>query len=103
MISISEFQQILADSLLQGNYTVAGLVMLAAVMLIIFALSRRIYTAIVLMLPVSIVFWMMDVIGTDMMIILIITSLLGMALYSKFSIGSWDPLAGRDKWGRRDR
>ena len=88
MIGVSEFQQILADSLLQGNFTVAGLIMLAAVILLIFALSRRIYTAIVLTLPVSIVFWMMDVIGTDMMIILIITALLGLAVYSKVSIGS---------------
>ena len=103
MIGVSEFQQILADSLLQGNFTVAGLIMLAAVMLLIFALSRRIYTAIVLTLPVSIVFWMMDVIGTDMMIILIITALLGMALYSRFTVGGWDPLAGRDAWGRRQR
>lgn len=101
MMSIEGFQHTVAVTLCQGNMTVAGLIMLAVVMLLILSVSRRIYTAIVLMLPVSIVFWMMDVIGTDMMIILIITALLGMALYSRFTVGGWDPLAGRDAWGRR--
>lgn len=102
MMGVSEFQQTLADSLLQGNTTAAGLIMLATVMLLILALSRRIYTGIVLSLPVTILFWMLDVIGTDMMIVLIITALLGLVLYSKLDIGiDWDPLEGRDRWGRR--
>ena len=104
MMGIEEFQHTVAVTLCQGNMTVAGLIMLGVVMLLILSVSRRIYTAIVLMLPVTVVFWLLDIIGTDMMVLLIITSLLGLALYSKLDIGvDWDPFEGRDRWGRRDR
>ena len=102
MMSIEGFQHTLAVTLCQGNMTVAGLIMLAVVMMLILSVSRRIYTAIVLMLPVTVVFWLLDIIGTDMMVLLIIGSLLGLALYSKLDIGvDWDPFEGRDRWGRR--
>lgn len=102
MMSISELQQTIAITLFDGNNTIAGLAMFAVVMLLIFTLSRRVYTSMVLTLPVSFIFWMLDVITTDMMIVLIVAALLGMALYSKFTIGlDWNPLEGRDEWGRR--
>lgn len=102
MMGIEGFQHTVAVTLCQGNMTVAGLIMLAVVMLLILSVSRRIYTAIVLMLPVTVVFWLLDIIGTDMMVLLIIGSLLGLALYSKLDIGvDWDPFEGRDRWGRR--
>ena len=102
MMGVEEFQHTIAKTLCQGNMTVAGLLMLAVVMLLILSISRRIYTSIILMLPVAIVFWLLDIIGTDMMVILVITALLGLVLYSKLSIGfDWDPFEGRDRWGRR--
>lgn len=102
MMGVAEFQQTLADAIFHGNVTVAGLAMFAVVMLLVLTISGSMYTSIVLTLPVTVVFWMLDVIATDMMIILIITALLGLALYSRFTIGSdWDPFEGRDRWGRR--
>ena len=104
MMGIEEFQNAVAAAVCGGNMTVAGLLMLAVVMLLILSVSRRIYTSIILMLPVAVVFWTLDIIGTDMMVLLVITSLLGLALYSKLDFGlDWDPLAGRDRWGRRNQ
>lgn len=102
MMSIEEFQYTIAETLCQGNMNVAGLLMLAVVMLLILSISRRIYTSIILMLPVAIVFWLLDIIGTDMMVILVIAAMLGLVLYSKVSVGiDWDPFEGRDRWGRQ--
>ena len=88
MMGVEEFQYTIAETFCQGSMSVAGLLMLAVVMLLILSVSRRIYTSIALMLPVGVVFWLLDIIGTDMMIILLITALLGLAVYSKVSIGS---------------
>lgn len=86
MISLSDFNGILANSFFDGSTTVAGLVIFTFVMLIIFSLVRSLKTVLIIMLPVTLIFSVLGIISTDMMILLIIVAVLGLAT------------AARDTW-----
>lgn len=86
MISLNDFTSILANSFFDGSMMVAGLVIFAAVMLVIFALVRSLKTVLIMMMPVTLIFSVLGIISTDMMILLIIVAVLGLAT------------AARDTW-----
>ena len=102
MIGVSDLQSIIADTFFSGNLTSAGLVMYGIVLAMVFTiLSKWSMTAsLVAVIPVTLIASMLGIISSDLMILILIVSLLGLALYSKVSV-SWDPLEGRDGWGRK--
>lgn len=102
MIGVTDIQQIIANGFLEGNMTQAGLLMYAVLLTLIFAIISKysMTAALVAVLPVTIVASMMGILDSNLMILILIVDILGLALYSKVSV-SWDPLEGRDGWGRR--
>lgn len=79
MLSITDLQSIIADGFLEGNATIAGLVMFAAVMLILLVLVKRKETAIVGMLPVTLIFGALGILSMDLMVLLIVIVVLVLA------------------------
>lgn len=83
MIQIQELQQIIADNFFNGSMTIAGLLMFGAVLAVILVLFKDKSTAMLLSMPVALAFSILGVIGSDMMILLIIVAVLGLATIAK--------------------
>lgn len=87
MLDITDIQTLLADNLFSGNMIIAGLTMFVIVLGIIFSISKNIMLSFLIALPVILIFSTLGVITGDMMIILIIISVLGLAIVAKNSLG----------------
>lgn len=83
MISLNDIQNIIADSFLNGDLTIAGLIMFTVVLGVLFTIfNRNIFTALLLSLPVTLIFSLLGVLSSDMTVLLIIITVLGLAITS---------------------
>ena len=81
MIGLVDIQKIIADSFLNGDMTIAGILMFSTVLAVLFMLfNRNVFIALILALPVTLVFSLMGVLSSDMTILLIIITVLGLAI-----------------------
>lgn len=88
MIDFSELVGIVADSFFGGNVELAGLVLFSFSLAIMFSFSRNGFATLVIAMPIAFVFSTMGFIGEDLLIMLIIVIVVGLA-YS-----------GRNVWSR---
>lgn len=88
MIDLNQFQSILADGLFSGNTTVAGLIIFVVVLAVIFVLlNKNIFASLVIAIPVAFVFSLLGLLGGDMLLLLIVVSVLGLATVGKKTLG----------------
>lgn len=81
MIGLVDIQNIIADSFFNGDLTIAGLVMFSTVLAVLFVIFKgNVFTALLMALPVTLIFSLMGVLSTDMTILLIIITVLGLAI-----------------------
>lgn len=89
MLTIGTLQTVLASTFFDGQATIAGLAMFAVVLAVIMTITRNTFKALVVALPVTIIFSGLGVLSTDLMIVLIIIIVLGLALTaSKIGFGT---------------
>lgn len=79
MLSLNDFQSILANSFLDGNIEIAGIIMFAAVLLVVLALTKDTFRALLVGIVATMVFSLLGILSTELTILLIIVSVLGMA------------------------
>lgn len=88
MIDLSQFQDILADALFAGNSTVAGLVIFAVTLAIIFVvLNKNVFASLVIAIPVAFIYSLLGLLSTDMLLLLIVICVLGLATVGKRTLG----------------
>lgn len=88
MITIDQFQDMLADSMFAGNGAVAGVVIFAVVMAVIFMLMKRnVFGSLAMTIPVAFVFTLLGILSVDLAMILIVICVLGLAMTAKRTIG----------------
>lgn len=88
MISLNQFTDILADSLFSGNVGVAGIVIFAMTLAVVFMLlQRNVFASLLIAIPVAFIFSLLGVLATDMAVILIVICVLGLATVSKKALG----------------
>lgn len=86
MITLNDLQDLIGNTFLDGNSAVAGIMLYCVVLAIIFALSKRnVTTGLIIALPSTLVFNMLGILPSDVMILLIIVTVLGLA-YSTRSV-----------------
>ena len=83
MMDMNGFIQLVADTLFGGDVTIAGIVIYSMVLLVVLALTRKAFVALLVSLPVTFVFTQMNIISQELMIMLIIVAVLGMAYTSR--------------------
>ena len=83
MLQLADFQTLLADLLFGGDTTIAGLVMFATMIGLIFILIRNIVASLLITLPLTMVASNLGIISGDMMILLIIITVLGLGLTAR--------------------
>ena len=81
MIGLADIQRIIADGFLNGDMMIAGLIMFSTVLAILFIIFKaNVFTALLMSLPVTLVFSLMGVLSGDMTILIIIVAVLGLAI-----------------------
>ena len=83
MITLTDIQNMLGDTFFNGDLTLAGLALFAVAIIVIFALTKNVFQSLVVGLIVTGIFSYMNVITSDMMILLIIIIVLGLALTAR--------------------
>lgn len=83
MITLQDIQLILADAFLGGNMAIAGMIMFSAVMLLIFIILEDKETALILMIPVTLIFSILEVLDTNLTVILLIVAVVSVALKAR--------------------
>lgn len=80
MISIYDLQNLIGNDFFDGNGDIAGLVIFAVVLIVIFALSKRsTMYALLISLPVTLIFSMLGILSTDFLILMIVVVVLALA------------------------
>lgn len=86
MITLNDLQDLIGTSFFDGNTMVSGILIYCVVLAIIFVLSKKnMSMALILTLPTTLVFNQLGILSSDVMILLIIVTVLGLA-YSTRSI-----------------
>lgn len=71
------------SGLFDGNTDIAGIVIYAIILMIIFLLIREPLPVLVISIPMTLIFTALGIVGTDFMILLIIIATLGLALIAR--------------------
>lgn len=79
MLSLFDVQDLISTSFFDGDMQIAGMCMYILVLIAVFALSRKTTQTMILAIPVTLVFSVLGVLSTDMMVLLIIMAVLGLA------------------------
>jgi len=80
MISLNDLQDLIGNSFFDGNSSIGGIVIYIAVLALMLVLSKKnINTALILSLPVTLVFTTLGILSSDVSILLIIVTVLGLA------------------------
>lgn len=81
MINLTDMQGIIADAFFNGDTGIAGMVIFAVVMMIIFAIfgTDHIMLSFVMMLPITLIFSALKILPDSMAILLIIVAVAGLA------------------------
>lgn len=85
MIGIDDLQQIIADTFLDGNLDLAGIALYILAILATFALTEQNsgFKSLIVGMAVTMFFSIMGVLSTELTILLIIVSVLGLAYTSR--------------------
>lgn len=79
MLSLFDVQDLISTSFFDGDMQIAGMCMYILVLIAVFALSRKTTQTMILAIPVTLVFSVLGVLSTDLMVLLIIMAVLGLA------------------------
>ena len=87
MITLNDVQTMISD-FFNGDLALAGLAMFAFLIILIFALTRNVFQSLVIGLITTAIFSYMGIITNDMMILLIIIIVLGLAITARNVVSS---------------
>lgn len=82
VISITDLQGLISTTFFDGNAEAAALLMFAVVMLGILALVKRPFLALVVMIPVTVLFNLLGVLPTDLTLIMVVIVVMGLGITS---------------------
>lgn len=83
MITINDLVDIVAGEFFGGSIEIAGLAIFSIVLGLLFAMTRDVFQTLVLALPVTFIFSTFGFLPNDLVILLIIVAVLGLAMSAK--------------------
>lgn len=87
MISINDIQNIIASSFFNDDMVLAGLVMFVVALMLIFVITKNVFQSLLIGMAVTMIFSYMGILSGDLMILLIIVCVLGLAMSAKKAVG----------------
>lgn len=85
-LNLNDINSILADTFFNGDTTVMGIIIYTVVLAILFGMKRNVFQSLLLSLPMTLVFSFLGILSTDMTILLIIVTVLGLAITSSSAL-----------------
>lgn len=86
MITLNDIQYMVSDSFFNGDMSLAGLGLFAVAIILIFVLTKNVFQSLVVGLIFTGIFSYMGVLTSDMMILLIIVIVLGLAMTARNAV-----------------
>lgn len=83
MLDLTDLTQIVANNFTGGNTEIAGMLIFTMCLAIVFVFVRKAFAALVISLPMSFIFSTLGIVSQEMMVLLIIVAVLGLAFVSR--------------------
>lgn len=83
MLDLSDITNILANSFFSGNTDIAGMVIFTVCLGMIFIFVKKAFAALVISLPMAFIFSSLGIVSQELMILLVIVAVLGLAFVSR--------------------
>ncbi len=83
MLDLTDITQIVANNFTGGNTEIAGMLIFTVCLAIVFVFVRKAFAALVISLPMSFIFSTLGIVSQEMMVLLIIVAVLGLAFVSR--------------------
>lgn len=90
MITLSMVQEILAETFFDNNMQIAGLILYAIFLVLAFAITKNLTAVMVISIPITLVFASMGVLNGDLLIVMIIVIVVGLAMVAGKTISGRD-------------
>lgn len=83
MMDFNTLIQLIGEQFFNGDVTLAGMAVFSLVIMVVLALTKKAFVTMVVALPLAFIFNQLGVLSSDLMILLIIVAVLGMAMTSR--------------------
>lgn len=83
MLDLTSITEIVANAFTGGNTDIAGMLIFTVCLAIIFIFVKKVFAALVISMPMSYIFFSLGIVSQEMMILLIIVAVLGLAFVSR--------------------
>lgn len=90
MITFTTVQEVLAETFFDNNMTIAGMMMYIIAIGIAFAVTKNVTAVVLISIPITLIFASVGVLAGDLLIVMIIVIVIGLAMTAGRTI------AGRD-------
>lgn len=90
MITFSTIQEVLSETFFDNNMQIAGIMMYIIFLVIAFCVTKNLVAVMVISIPMTLIFASMNILSGDLLIVMIIVIVVGLAIAAGRSI------AGRD-------
>ena len=83
MLDLADITQIVADNFCNGNTDIAGMLIFTVCLAIVFVFVKKAFAALVISLPMSFIFSTLGIVSQELMVLLVIVAVLGLAISSR--------------------
>lgn len=83
MLNLSDITQLIADNFTGGDVTIAGMLIFTVCLALVFIFVRNLSAALIISMPMAFIFSTLGIVSQDMMILLVIIAVLGLAFASR--------------------
>ena len=83
MIDLTSITQMVANTFAGGNTEIAGMMIFTVCLAIVFVFVKKVVAALIISMPMSYIFFTLGIVSQEMMILLIIVAVLGLAFTSR--------------------
>lgn len=90
MITFSTIQEVLAETFFDNNMQIAGMMMYVVFLIIAFVLTKNLIAVMVISIPITLIFASMGILAGDLLIVMIIVLVVGLAISAGRAISGRD-------------
>lgn len=83
MLDLTDLTQIIATNFTGGNTEIAGMLIFTMCLAVVFIFVKKAFAALVISLPMSFIFSALGIVSQELMVLLVIVAVLGLAFVSR--------------------
>ena len=83
MLDLNSITTMLANDFFAGNTDIAGMVIFTLCLAVIFVFVKKVFAALIISMPMAFIFMSLGIVSQELMILLVIVAVLGLAFVSR--------------------